>query len=215
MNVVKNGGEGQVVDVSLYEPLLRTMEDKITNYSVNGELPKIEPLYTGAASPANYYRGSDGRWSVLACSTQNTWSRLPGAMGKPELLDDPRFVTNTDRVAHHEELDKIIDAWSSSYAPAREVCRYLDGFGIPATPINYIDDIFQNEQMNCRQSLKHVQHPVLGDVVVPGIFPLYSGTPCTIDHLGPEMGSANEEVYGEQLHLSRQEMEQLRQERVI
>ena len=89
-------------------------------------------------------------------------------MGMPELLTDPRFVTNTDRVAHHEELDKIIDDWSSHYATAREVCKYLDGFGVPATPINYIDDIFKDEQMNYRESLKHVQHPVLGDVVDSG-----------------------------------------------
>ena len=215
INVVKNGGEGQVVDVSLYEPLLRTMEDKITNYSVNKKLPKIEPLYTGAASPANYYRGTDGRWFVLAASTQNTWSRLPEAMGMPELLTDPRFVTNTDRVAHHEELDKIIDDWSSHYASACEVCKYLDGFGVPATPINYIDDIFEDEQMNYRESLKHVQHPVLGDVVVPGIFPLYSGTPCTIDHLGPEMGSSNEDVYGHDLQMSDAEIEELKEEKII
>lgn len=215
MNVVKNGGEGQVVDVSLYEPLLRTMEDKITNYSVNKKLPKIEPLYTGAASPANYYHGTDGRWFVLAASTQNTWSRLPEAMGMPELLTDPRFVTNTDRVAHHEELDKIIDDWSSHYASACEVCKYLDGFGVPATPINYIDDIFEDEQMNYRESLKHVQHPVLGDVVVPGIFPVYSGTPCTIDHLGPEMGSSNEDVYGHDLHMSDAEIEELKEEKII
>lgn len=203
------------MDVSLYEPLLRTMEDKITNYSVNKKLPKIEPLYTGAASPANYYRGTDGRWFVLAASTQNTWSRLPEAMGMPELLTDPRFVTNTDRVAHHEELDKIIDDWSSHYATAREVCKYLDGFGVPATPINYIDDIFKDEQMNYRESLKHVQHPVLGDVVVPGIFPVYSGTPCTIDHLGPEMGSSNEDVYGHDLHMSDAEIEELKEEKII
>ena len=69
----------------------------------------------------------------------------------PELLTDPRFVTNTDRVAHHEELDKIIDDWSSHYATAHEVCKYLDGFGVPATPINYIDDsttIFIGQESN-------------------------------------------------------------------
>lgn len=215
MNVQRGTGEGQVVDVSLYEPLIRTMEDKITNWSVNRELPKREPLYTGAASPANYYHGSDGKWFVIAASTQNTWARMPGAMGMPELLEDPRFVTNTDRVAHHEELDAIIEEWSSHFAPAREVCKYLDGFGVPATPINEISDLFEDEQMLARESLKHVQHPVLGDVVVPGIFPVYSGTPCAIDHLGPAMGSANREVYGGELHLSDEEIRQLQEEKVI
>lgn len=215
MHVIRDGGEGQVVDVALYEPLIRTMEDKITNWSVNRELPKREPLYTGAASPANYYHGSDGKWFVIAASTQNTWARMPEAMGMPELLNDPRFLTNTDRVAHHEELDAIIDGWSSRFAPAREVCRHLDRFGIPATPINEISDIFEDEQMIARESLKHVEHPVLGDVVIPGIFPLYSGTPCKIDHLGPEMGSSNEEVYGGELHLSAEELAQLRAEHVI
>ena len=118
-------------------------------------------------------------------------------------------------MAHHEELDKIIDDWSSHYASACEVCKYLDGFGVPATPINYIDDIFEDEQMNYRESLKHVQHPVLGDVVVPGIFPVYSGTPCTIDHLGPEMGSSNEDVYGHDLHMSDAEIEELKEEKII
>ena len=69
--------------------------------------------------------------------------------------------------------------------------------------------------MNYRESLKHVQHPVLGDVVVPGIFPVYSGTPCTIDHLGPEMGSSNEDVYGHDLQMSDAEIEELKEEKII
>ncbi|MDR1625785.1 MAG: CoA transferase [Spirochaetia bacterium] len=205
---------GQQVDVSLYEPLVRILEQQITGYSVSGEKPVREPMSTSVASPAYIHRTRDNKWVIIVASTQKTWERLPPVMGKPELLADPRFLANSDRVKHNSELLKYIDDWTGTL-PMKEVCRRLDEAGVPASPANEMDDVLQDPQFVARGSIMQVEHPVLGKINIPGIFPRFSETPCEIRHLGKPVGAFNEEVYKGDLGISDQLFKELLEKHII
>jgi formyl-CoA transferase len=206
--------KGQVVDVSLYEPLVRVLEAQITNYSVTGEKPIREPMVTSISSPNYIHQTKEGKWVVIGASTQKTWERLPNLMGKPELLSDPRFLTNADRVEHNSELLAMIDEWTATLT-MNELCELLDKAGVPAGPVNEMEDIMADPQFIARESIKKVMHPILGEVDIPNIFPKFSGTPCEIWHIGQGLGAFNEEVYKGELGLSDDEYQQLVKERII
>jgi formyl-CoA transferase len=205
---------GQQVDVSLYEPLVRILEQQVTGYSVYGEKPVREPMSTSVASPAYIHRTKDDKWVIIVASTQRTWERLPPVMGKPELLTDPRFLTNPDRVKHNSELLKYIDEWTATL-PMKELCKVLDAAGVPASPANEMDDLLQDPQFIARSSIMQMEHPVLGRINVPGIVPRFSETPCEIRHLGKPVGAFNEEVLKGDLGISEQTYKELVEKKIV
>ena len=160
------------------------------------------------------HRTKDNKWVIIVASTQRTWERLPPVMGKPELLTDPRFLANADRVKHNTELLKYIDEWTESL-PMQELCKILDDAGVPASPANEMDDVLQDPQFVARGSILRLDHPVLGKINVPGIFPKFSETPCEVRHLGKPIGAFNEEVYKGDLGLSEQVFKELLEKHII
>lgn len=206
--------EGQEVDVSLYEPIVRMLEQQIADFSVNGVKPACAPMPTGAASPCCTVKTGDSKWVVLVASTQKTWERVPAAMGKPELLQDPRFLTNPDRVKNNEALEALIREWAATLT-MQELCDVLDKNGVPACPANEVDDLLANPQLQARQSIATVRHPKFGDVHVPGIVPKFSDTPGEIRHIGPAMGAYNEEVYKQLLGMSDADYKALIEKKII
>ncbi|MDR1933595.1 MAG: CoA transferase [Spirochaetales bacterium] len=206
--------KGQEVDVSLYEPLVRILEQQITGYSVFGEKPVREPMSTSVASPAYIHRTKDNKWVIIVASTQRTWERLPPVMGKPELLTDPRFLTNLERVQHNSELLKYIDDWTAALN-MKDLCKLLDDAGVPASPANEMDDVLHDPQFVARGSIQQFDHPVLGKINVPGICPRFSETPCEIRHLGKPLGSFNEEILKGELGISEQLFRDLLEKKII
>ncbi len=196
--------KGQVVDVSLYEPLVRMEDEVISEYGINGRIKPRMPIAKGSSSPSGTFQTLDHKWVILVASTQKTWSRIPAAMGRPELLDDPRFRTNQDRVDHDQELLAIIEAWAATLK-MRELVAILDEAGVPACPVNEVDDMFTDPQYTARESIVTVPHPDFGQVSMTNIFPLFSGTPCEIRHCGVPLGADNQSVYQSDLGLSQEE----------
>lgn len=211
----RNGGDaGQEIDVSLFEPLFRMLEFLIAEYDKLGIVRERTPFLSGGASPAGTYQTADGRWVVLVCSTQRTWERLPPAIGRPDLLDDPRFRTNRDRVQHNDELDPIIVEWFASL-PYSEAKARLDEYGCPASLIYSIKDIFDDPHYQDREAIVEVRHPTMGTLKMPGIVPKFSRTPGRVAFAGPELGEHNHEVYGELLGLSEERLRELQQDGAI
>jgi len=206
--------EGQVVDVSLYEPIVRALEAPLADYTANGKKQVREPMTTTVASPSYIHKTKDGKWVIIIASTQKTWERVPGAIGRPELLTDPRFLTNPDRVAHNAEMIGIMDEWTATLT-MDEVCAILDKAGVPACPVYEVDDMLMDPQFIARENIIRVNDPVLGSFSAPSIVPKFSETPCEIRHFGLGLGASNEEVYKGDLGLSDREYEKLKEEKII
>jgi formyl-CoA transferase len=199
---------GQEVDVSLYEPLFRMLEFLPAEFDIDGTVRERRPGVSAGASPAGTFQTSDGKWVVLVTSTERTWQRLPQAIGRPELLDDPRFATNVDRVRHNEPLMRVLTDWfgSRTYAEAKAA---LDTAGCPVSLVYSIRDIVEDPHYAQRENIVEVSHPTLGRLKMPGIVPRFSRTPGAVTFAGPDLGAHNHDVFGELLGLSAEEIDRL------
>jgi len=208
------GGTGQVADVSLYESVFRLLESLVAEYGVAGHVRERRGDLGGGASPAGTYETGDGRHVVLVCSTDRTFNRLAEAIGRPDMITDPRYSTNARRVKRREEVDAIVGAWLRQRTLA-ESQRLLDAVGCPLSPVNSIADIFADAHYRAREDIVEVDHPRLGRVPMPGLVPRFSETPGRIVHGGPDPATHNGAVLGGLLGLGAEEIEALRRDGVV
>ncbi|RMF91828.1 MAG: CoA transferase [Nitrospinota bacterium] len=187
-------GEGQVVDVALFDvvtSLLRT-------YPLEYLLLNQEPARVGNrerfCSPANAYPARDG-YVFLVATTNGQWNNLLRAMQREELIDDPRFNTPMARVQQREVIDSLVGDWIKEQSVA-EVVRILEELSVPCTPVLDIPQVVRHPQFQARQMLIEVEHPRLGKVPLPGMPIKFSRTPGTIRSVPPAIGEHNQEVYG-------------------
>uniref|UniRef100_UPI0035C979B0 CaiB/BaiF CoA transferase family protein n=1 Tax=uncultured Caballeronia sp. TaxID=1827198 RepID=UPI0035C979B0 len=103
-----NGGCGQVLDISLFEPTLSILGPQVANFKLNGRIKPRTGSRSGTTAPRNTYKTADGKWLCISTSTQSMAQRLFATIGKPELTSDVRYATNAARVAHVEEIDRIV-----------------------------------------------------------------------------------------------------------
>ncbi len=208
-------GEGQEADVALYESLFRLIEAFVPSYDQLGRVPERRGHAMETASPVGTYQCRDGGWVVMTASTQPTWERTARAIGHPELVDDERFLTNELRVQHAADLNELLEPWFATRT-RDEAQAIMDEHGVPLAPIMSIADIFENEQYAARENIIRIDHPTLGSVALPGLIPKLSRTPGAVKHPGPEQpGAFNQEVYGDLLGLSSEEIESLKSADVI
>jgi crotonobetainyl-CoA:carnitine CoA-transferase CaiB-like acyl-CoA transferase len=206
-------GEGQVVDLALYEPILRVLDDAIPVFGATGYVRERIGSAAESAVPHNHYGTRDGRYVAIACTNDRMFARLASAMGVPDLPG--RFPTMADRLARREEVDALVQAWVAT-RDAREVLTTLDGAEVPCSGVNSVRDLFEDPHVQARENIVAVPEPGLGTVYLPGVVPKLSRTPGEIRHTGPrEPGSDNEEVYLGRLGLARAEYERLRANGVI
>jgi crotonobetainyl-CoA:carnitine CoA-transferase CaiB-like acyl-CoA transferase len=207
-------GQGQYVDIALYEPVLRILEEVPAAF-MKMDMVR-ERLGTGSmnAVPHNHYTTSDGRYVAIACTNNTMFSRLCAAMGRTDLADDPCFDSNAQRVAHRQETDAMVQEWVGSY-PAKEVVEILESHEVPVTLLYSVADMFEDPQYRARENLITVEDPVDGEIVMSSVVPRLSLTPGRVDSTGPEMGAHNHEVYCDLLGLSEDELAHLKAEGVI
>jgi formyl-CoA transferase len=206
-------GEGQVIDVSLYEPLFRLFLGDVEAYDQLGKLRERTGNRHPSASPRNVYETADG-YMTLSASSQRIFGNVMHAIDRPDLVDDPRFENNDKRVENAEELDAIIEEWTRrrSTEEAIEVMEESDAI---VGPVYDMEDIFEDEQYQARDNIVTVEDDDLGSVRMASTVPKFSRTDGTIAHAGPAHGEHNAEVYVDELGLAEDEYEQLRTEEVI
>lgn len=209
----KKGG-GQEVDVSLYEGLFRMLEGDISLYGKTGEMRERAATIAGAASPSGTYQTRDGKWVVLVCSSDKTFEYFANCIGRADLLQDPRFNINAARLKNSDEVDRIVSDWliQLDWADAK---KQLDAFGVPASLVYTMDDIFADEHYAARNNLVEIDHPDFGTLTVPGITPILSATPGEIKWPGQPIGAFNDEVFSGLLGLNDTEITALKDEGVI
>jgi crotonobetainyl-CoA:carnitine CoA-transferase CaiB-like acyl-CoA transferase len=206
-------GEGQVVDVALYEPLLRMLDEVLPAFAAEGHVRERIGSGTEYVVPHNHYQARDGRWIAIACTNDRMFERLAGAMGDAALLAD--FASVKTRIARRAEVDGRVQAWVGA-RPADEALAILERAEVPSSPVNSVRDLFADPQVAARDNILSAT-TALGTLVrMAGIVPKLSVTPGRVDTLGPqEPGAHNEEVYGGRLGLGRQALAELRARGVI
>jgi succinyl-CoA:(S)-malate CoA-transferase subunit B len=206
-------GEGQVVDIGLYEPMLRMLDEMIPVYAATGHVRERIGSGTEYVVPHNHYRTGDGRWIAIACTNDRMFERLLSAMSRMDLL--PRYGTMMERLRCRDELDTLVGAWVGEFTAA-EALERLDRAEVPSGLVNSVTDLFDDPQIKARENIVTLPNPLGGLVRTIGIVPKLSLTPGAIDHAGPvTVGEHNEEIYCGRLGLSRDELAALRARGIV
>ncbi len=210
----QTSGRGQVVDTSLYEPLFRLLIPHITQYRLLGVEVHRSGNQSAFAAPRNLYRAGDGTWIAVSATTQRVFERLAGAIGRPDLVEDPRFRDNAARTQHRDALDTVLAAWMAARTQ-EEILPLLEESGAVAGPVYDVRRILRDPQYAAREDVTTAADPDLGEIPMVGIIPKLSATPGTVRWPGPPLGAHNREIYGEWLGLDDQAITELQEEEVI
>ena len=210
----KKAGRGQSVDVSLLESLYTMLANHVVSYDQLGIPGARHGNRTSGSAPRNTYPTKDNRWVVLAASTQQICERLFKEMGREDMLSDPRFKTNRDRVSNVEEVDKIVGAWMLERTQA-EIVEQLVKAEVAIAPVTDFKDLAEDPQMVARGALTKLDDPELGPLHLPTVQPRLMETPGRIRFAGLPMGAYNKEIYQDRLGLTDVEMKKLKADGVI
>ena len=206
-------GEGQVVDVALYEPILRMLDELIPVYGATGHVRERIGSGTEYVVPHNHYRTRDGEWLAIACTNDRMFERLLLAMGREALKECYR--TMADRLRLREELDALIQQWVGE-KDARDALVRLQAAEVPASLVYSVRDLFDDPHLKARENIVAVPNPLGGLLHMVGVVPRLSLTPGRIRQAGPlHPGENNEEIYGGRLGLGQEELGRLRRRGVI
>ena len=206
-------GEGQCVDLGLYEAIFRVLDEIVPAFQQSGFIRERMGADTVNVCPHSHYRTRDGKWIAIACSNDRIFERLAKAMGRPELAGADRYGPKDKRLAARNEVNGIVADWVASLDCADALAR-CDEAGTPASLIYSIADIFADPQYRARENIRTVDSRI-GPLAVPGIVPKLSATPGEIRWLGEGLGAHNEEILCGLLGLASEELEQLRTQGVI
>lgn len=205
---------GQVIDVSLYEPLFGYLGGEFLTYTLTGEIPEPIGNELRSAAPRNNYRTKDGKWIAMSCSAQKPWETLAKVMGREELIDEPRFKTNGDRIKleNRIQLNKIIEEWYLTMTE-EEVLIICRREGITAGPIPTMEAIARDEHYKERQTVVEMEDPATGIMLkIPNVVFRLMGSPGKIRFPGLPHGSANDVIYKDLLGRSVEEIQKFKEE---
>lgn len=206
-------GEGQVVDVSLIEPLWRLRFGEVEAYDrIEYVRERTGNRHPGAA-PRNIYETEDG-YMTLSASNQKTFERVARAIDKPELINDPRFVDNETRVENAKVLDQAIEDWTKQRTTDKAV-EVFEAHDAIVGPVYDMADIFEDEQYQARDSIIEIEDPDIGSIKTFAPIPKFSRTPGEVEFLGPRHGEHNEDVYINELGMSNAKFAKLKETDVI
>lgn len=207
-------GQGQVVDIGLYESIFRILDELAPAWQVKGYQRERMGPGTVNVVPHSHYPTKDGKWVAIACTSDKIFERLARAMGRPELAGDGIYGTIAKREAARAEVDALVTEWTSARDRA-EVIRICDEAQVPVGPLYSISEIFEDPQFKARENIAFVKDERVGELAVPNVVPRLTGTPGRIDHLGVPLGAHVAEVLGGLLGLSKENIAALRERGVI
>lgn len=209
-----HGGPGQTIDLALYEGILRLLEFDPLQFQQLGTVHRRTGNRTTYVAPSCVYHTRDGKYVAMAASTESVWRRLCQAMAREDLLEDPRFQTNSARVQHAEQINAVVAEWVAHHSLEEVEVRFR-AHGVAYAPVYDTEDLFRDPHVASRGILERIHDPELEEAVVCGVVPRFSRTPGRIRHLGPRLGQHNREVYGQLLGYSEERLRALEEAGVI
>lgn len=206
-------GEGQCVDLALYESIFRMLDEIVPAYQQFGYVRERMGADTVNVCPHSHYQTKDGKWIALACSNDGIFARLAGAMQMPGLASDAMYGPKDKRLAARAEVNRIVATWVASH-PCADVLAACERAEVPCGPVYSIADIFEDPQYRARGNIQ-VRPSRIGDLAVPDVIPRLSGTPGEIRWLGQALGADSDRVLREVLGLTDEQLRSLHEQRVI
>jgi len=207
-------GRGQVVDSALYEGAFSFMEPHVPAFQQLGVVAERAGPHLPGNAPNSVYPSADGQHVVLAAASDAVFARLARAMGRPDLLDDPRFASAVARAENMAACDDAVAAWTRTRT-LDELDAELMQAGVPAARIYTVRDIFADPHYRAREMLVDVDDPVLGPVTVTGVVPRLSATPGAVRWAGREVGADTLAVARDDLGLDEADIARLARDGVI
>jgi crotonobetainyl-CoA:carnitine CoA-transferase CaiB-like acyl-CoA transferase len=206
-------GRGQVIDTAIYEAVFSLLEGVVPEYDGAGVIREPSGSTLTGIVPTNTYRCKDGKFIIIGANGDSIFKRLAVTMGQPDMADDPRLADNAGRVEHEKELDDAITDWTWSLT-SEEALAELEEAGVPSGLIYSVVDMLADEHFIARGLFEEVD--VNGKPLkIPAMVPKFSDTPGRTDWAGPEVGAFNEEILGDLLGLSSDEMADLEKQGII
>lgn len=207
-------GRGQVVDSAIYEAVLAMMESLLPEWQLAGYQRERTGSVLPNVAPSNVYPTSDGELILIAANQDSVFRRLATVMERPALADDERYSTHGARGANMAELDDLIAGWTAG-RKADDLLELLHAGGVPAGRIYQAKDMLADPHFAAREAIVRLAHPQLGEMPMQNVFPRLTATPGRVQHVGPELGEHNDDVYRGLLGLGDSEMTELAASGVI
>ncbi|MCC3304314.1 CaiB/BaiF CoA transferase family protein [Sneathiella sp. HT1-7] len=204
---------GEVIDLSLVESMFRLLEFLPIEYDQLGHVRERSGNRSQYAGPSNIYRSKDSKWISLSASAQSIFENFARQIGRHELITDPRFKTNSNRVKHADELDEIVATWFAGKTQS-EALEEMKAGGVAGGPVLSIEDIFNSEQFKARDAIIKVNDPELGPVAMQAVTPKYAKMPGSVSRTGPVHGQDTDDVY-KSLGISEDRITELKSKRAI
>jgi len=179
----KNGGKGDEIDLSLYEPLLSILGSMVIDYDQLGHITMRRGNRSTWTVPRNAYRTRDDHWVAVSSAANSIAPRMFRAIGREDLASDPGLATNPQRLERVDELDGAIAKWVSEHT-LEETMRQFNEFDVVAGPIYDVAQIFVDPQVQYRGTLVEVEDPQLGRVRVQNVVPRFTRNPGAVRWLG-------------------------------
>lgn len=192
----ERNGRGQVVDLSLLEPLFAVLGTQAANYRLTGRVKPRTGSRSTNASPRNVYRCSDGLYVGLSASIQKMAERLFRAIGRPDMVEDPRFRTNADRLAHQDELDAAIAPFIAQRTQAENVA-FFEAAEVTIGPINDIAALLRDRHAIARGLIAEYPDAEMGQLPMHAVVPRMAATPGSIRTPAPRLGEHSRAVLAE------------------
>lgn len=211
-NVRVQGGEGQVIDLSLFEPTLSVLGPQVANYHFTGKLKRRTGSRSSTTAPRNVYRTLDNEWLCLSTASQSMSRRLFESIGHGHLLDDARFSSNAARLANIVEVDRLVGEFVARRT-LDDNLAFFDGLGVTVGPIRDAGDLIDDDYVVGREAVVDVEDSDLGSMPMHNVVPRMSATPGGFHRQAPSIGQHNAELL-EPL-LERAEFDRLVDEGVI
>ncbi len=206
-------GQGQVVDVALYESIFNLMEAIVPEYDGAGAIREPSGTTITGIVPTNTYRCDDGKYVVIGGNGDSIFKRLMTAAGRSDMAENPAMATNAGRVRHEAEIDDALATWCAAHSSVH-VINTLEEVRVPVGPIYNVADMMADPHYQARGMFEQVE--IDGQPLkIPAIMPRLTATPGRTDWPGLAIGSHNDEVLRDMLQLDDAELEQLRKDGVI
>ena len=208
------GGKGQVIDLAIIEPILTVLGAQPTVYDQLGEIQSRNGNRSVNNAPRNTYRTRDGAWVAISTSSQKVVERVMRLVGHPEVIEEPWFLSGAERAQHADLLDRLVGDWIAQRDRTAVVTAFEEAQAAVA-PIYDVADIFKDPQYEALGSLVRVPDDELGEVAMQNVMFRMSETPGSIRWAGRKLGADNAAVFMDELGLSQEEMDGLRERGVV
>jgi crotonobetainyl-CoA:carnitine CoA-transferase CaiB-like acyl-CoA transferase len=207
-------GKGQLVEATLLESAASLLMTAIPEQAVLGQTMHRQGNRDRYTAPVNTFQGADGTWVHIASGTDPLFRRLVNAIGREDLIRDPRFATAKARVANADAIEGEVQAWVAQHS-ADEVVEAMDRAGVPCAKVATMADVVDNPQLKARGQILTVEHPHAGAYQTHGITVTLDETPGAVRRPAPLVGEHTREIAAEWLGWSQEQCETLIARRVI